>query len=165
MNWFHCYDQVCLVWSIRFFTMSKSYRSVRFKMLYLAIIKIQILQIFYKKFTFRSVRSGRNVYREKLKCLVSQQIKLVSCWHSSYWNVSSRFPTNLPTHTVDIKLMFCNYFTSKSLVVHFCFAAYRIHTSETFKNAIDKVGDYELEHRGTIQVKVSKKQKHCRQMY
>ena len=52
--------------------------------------------------------------------------------------------------------MFCNYFTSKSLVVHFCFAAYRIHTSETFKNAIDKVGGYELEHRGTIQVKVSK---------
>ena len=33
-------------------------------------------------------------------------------------------------------------------------AAYRIHTSETFKLAIDKTGGYELEHRGTVQVKV-----------
>ena len=43
----------------------------------------------------------------------------------------------------------------KSLIIDLFFAAYRIHTSETFKIAIDKVGGYELEHRGTIQVKVS----------
>ena len=33
----------------------------------------------------------------------------------------------------------------KSLIIDLFFAAYRIHTSETFKIAIDKVGGYELE--------------------
>ena len=34
--------------------------------------------------------------------------------------------------------------------------AYRIHTSETFRLAVEKVGGYQLEFRGSIQVKVSR---------
>ncbi len=36
------------------------------------------------------------------------------------------------------------------------FTEYRIHTSEQFKKAVEKVGGYEFEERGTIQVKVSR---------
>ena len=46
--------------------------------------------------------------------------------------------------------------TVQYFILKYDFAAYRIHSSETFRTTVEKVGGYEFEFRGAIQVKVSK---------